>query len=136
MTIFDDAMAAASAAVDSAMSEDWIYQPYAVAAGDVNARKSPDPDRPPQPIVGVFIDAYARAHSGPARHQGVKAERPGHASSRPQLDLDGTQLPYPVRDGDRVTRCKDRKVYLVAEPKFPMAGPRWQLDLNELSKNS
>jgi hypothetical protein len=131
-TIFDDALAAASAAVDSVMAEDWIYMPFAVANGDVNARPAPDPDRAELCIVGVFIDPYARAHSGAARRQGVKAEHPGHGTSRPQIDFDATQLPYKPRQGDRVFRTKTRTLYHVAEPKKETAGPRIQIDLNEL----
>jgi hypothetical protein len=132
-TIFQDALALASECFDEVFSENWIYQPFVVAAGDVNGRASPDPDRPQLPIIGIFVDPYARAMSAEARKQGVKPERPGHASSRPQLDLDVTQLPYRVKQGDRVLRCATGKLYHVAEPKFPSAGPRWQLDLNEIA---
>jgi hypothetical protein len=134
MSLFEDALAAASTAIDGAMADDegWIYQPVAVANGDVNDRAAPDPDRAAIPIDGVFIDPYARAHSGPSRHQGLKAERPGHASSRPQIDFDLTQLPYRPRNGDRVRRLKTGKTYHLAEVKFPAAGPRAQIDLNEI----
>lgn len=132
-SVFEDACAAASAAVDTVYSESWIYQPYAATGGDVNGRPAADPNRAETPIIGVYINPYARAFSAEARHQGVKPEKPGHASSRPQIDLDVSQLPYPVCDGDRITRCKTGEVFSVAEPKFPPAGPRWQLDLNKLS---
>jgi hypothetical protein len=131
-TLFEDAARAHSAAVDLTYAERWLYQPFTSAAGDVNGRPSPDPDRPAVAIVGAFINPYARAFSMEARKQGVKPERPGHASARPQLDLDVAQLPYKPRQGDRVVRVKTGQVFHVAEPKFPSAGTRYQLDLNEL----
>lgn len=135
-TIFEDACAAASNAVDAvyADAEGWLYQPYAVTSGgDVNARPAPDSSRAPMNVIGVYIDGYARAMSAQVRRQGVTPEKPGHASSRPQIDLDVTQLPYPVRNGDRITRLKTGQVFKIAEGKFPSGGPRWQLDLNELT---
>jgi hypothetical protein len=134
-TPFEDALCAASAAVDVtfADSESWLYEPMAVAEGDVNARRAPDSDRAPVAIVGIFIDPYARAHSGAARRQGVKAERPGHASARPQIYFDLTQLGYEPRQGDRVHRCKTGVLYHIAEIKKDSAGPRAYVDLNELT---
>jgi hypothetical protein len=132
-TVFEDACAAASTSVDMVYSEGWLYQPYAVTSGDVNTRLTPDASRAPMNVIGVYIDPYARAFSAQVRHQGVTPEKPGHASSRPQIDLDVTQLPYPICDGDRVTRLKTGEVFHIAEPKFPSGGPRKQLDLNKLS---
>lgn len=134
---FECELAAASAAVDEAFAdnEGWLYQPFASPGGDVNARGAPDPDRPQMQIQGVFIKPYARAFSVEARHQGLKPERPGHASARPQIDFDVTQLPYAPRNGDRVLRLADGTLYHVAELKFPMAGPRQQFDLNEIGKD-
>lgn len=136
MSVFDDALARASAAVDAVFADDefWIYQPFTVAAGNVNGMPSPDPDRPAVKIKGIYLGEYARANSVEARKQGVKPERPGHASARPQFDFDGTQLPYKPRQGDRLTRCKTGAVYHVAEVKFPVGGPRYQLDLNFMSQ--
>jgi hypothetical protein len=134
-TIFEDACAAASNSIDMvyADAEGWSYQPYAATSGDVNARSTPDSSRAVLTVTGVYIDPYARAFSSQVRHQGVTPEKPGHASSRPQLDLDVTQLPYPVRSGDRVTRIKTGQVFKIAEGKFPSGGPRFQLDLNEIT---
>jgi hypothetical protein len=42
-SVFEDACAAASAAVDTVYAKPWKYLP--MAAADPNARKSPDPDR-------------------------------------------------------------------------------------------
>src|ERR1700735_1402293 len=124
MSLFDEALAAASGAVDLAFAEAWFNEPTAVSAGDVNARRAADPDRPALEINGVFIDPYARAHSGAARRQGVKAERPGPASARPQIVFGVTQLGYEVRQGDRLKRLKTGKHYHVAEPKKDNSGPR------------
>ncbi len=148
-SLFQTAAAAASAAVDTVFGEPVLYQPMGVAADDVNARRAPDPSRPAMAIVAGFFDAYARAFSGPARSQGVKPEQPGHATSRPVLDIDFTQLPYEPHRGDRVVRQKqDAKgnvldapgvftgeVYEVAEPRPDKTGPRGELDLNLLSRS-
>lgn len=104
-----------------------------MAADAPNSRRSPDPDRCVVQITGAFIDLYARAFSGPARRQGVKVEHPGHASSRPVLDMALHQLPYAPRDGDQVRRCKDGTLWRVAEPR-PDGNGRAELDLNLLSK--
>ena len=131
-TPFQDACTAASAAVDAVYSEDWLYQPMATAGDDVNARNSPNPDRAALTIAGVYVDPFARAHSGPSRHQGTQPERPGHASARPSLNLDLSALPYAPRGGDRVTRCATGKHYHVAQVRPDSANIRADLDLNEL----
>ncbi len=136
MTLFDDAAAMHSAAVDLVYGEQFVYQPFAVVAGDVNGRMAPDPDRDQITITGAFIEGYARALSAQARKQGVKPERPGHASSRPQLDFDATQLPYAARQGDRVLRVATGVLYHVAERKFPTGGQRQQFDLNKIAEAS
>jgi hypothetical protein len=124
----------ASAAVDAvfADTEGWLYQPMADTAGDVNARPAADPDRAAIAVNGIYIDPYARAHSGNARHQGVKAERPGHASARPQIYLDLAQLGCRARQGDRIKRLKTGKLYHFAEVKPDAAGTRAYVDLNEI----
>jgi hypothetical protein len=136
MTIFQDAAVAHSAAVDMVYSECWTYLPYAAAGNDVNARPVADGSRPAQPIIGVYLDPYARAESATVRRQGVTPEKPGHASARPQLDLDVTQLPYRIQNGDRVVRLATGDIFKVTEPKFPSAGIRQQLDLNLLTPGS
>lgn len=135
-TIFEDAAAAHSRAADAVFSEPFLYQPFCVAAGDVNGRPSPDPVRPELRIVGYYIEGYARAFAAETRKQGVKPEHPGHASARPQLDLDIKQLHYAPRNGDRVVRLKTGAIYHVAEIKFPTAGPRCQIDLNRIEPGS
>ncbi len=113
-------------------AEHFLYQPFCVAGGDVNGRPSPDPVRPELRVKGFYIEGYARAFSAEARKQGLKPEHPGHASSRPQLDLNIEQLRYPPRNGDHVVRIRTGVTYHVAEIKFPTAGPRCQLDLNRI----
>lgn len=132
-TVYQDALAAHSAAVDSVYSEGFSYQPFASANEDVNARGTRDLDRPCVEIVGVFLDPFARAFSDQTRRQGLKPERPGHASTRPQIDFDVTQLPYAPKSGDRVRRAATGKLYHLAEIKFPSAGTRVQADLNEIN---
>jgi len=134
MTLFDEGAALVSAAIDVVRGEQWVYQPFATVAGDVNARLAPDPDRDQLPIVGAYIESYARAMSSEARKQGVKPEHPGHASSRPQIDFDVTQLPYETRQGDRVLRVATGVLYHVAERKFTSGGTRKQFDLNEIGR--
>ncbi len=132
-TLFDDALGVASECIDQVFAERWTYEPWASANDDVNARGGPDPRRRPQEIRGAFLNSYARAFSKEARHQGLKEERPGHASTRPQIDFDTVQLPYKPRRGDRLRRHKTGEVFHIAEPKFPSAGTRMQVDLNLLT---
>jgi hypothetical protein len=135
-TIFEDACAAASNAVDLvyADKESWQYMP--MASADPNARKSPDPARAALPIQAAFFDPFARAFSNMARKQGVKPERPGHASSRPVLDLAIAQLPYQVIRGDRVRRGKDQSLWEIAEVRPDGVGVRSECDLNLLTAGS
>lgn len=128
-SLFQEAAAIASAAVDDVFGEEFLYQP--MTADDVNARPSIDPNRAPLTIVAAFLDSYARAESGPARTQGVAAERPGHASSRPQVTFDRRALPYDVCKGDRLTRVDTGETFQVAEPR-KSDGPRIALDLNRI----
>lgn len=134
MTLFRDAATAASGAVDTVFGELWDYAP--MRADDGNARKSPDPDRVTLTITGAYIDPSMRAFGGPTRTPGVRAEHPGHASSRPALNLDFTQLPYAPRQGDRVTRRETGELYEIAECRPDKTGPRGDLDLNLLSRKS
>jgi hypothetical protein len=129
---FEDALAAASPQIDETFAESWLCIPYAAANGDVNGRPAPDPDRPSQEFPAFFVDPYARGHSGETRVQGVKNERPGHTSSRPQINFDARNLPYALRAGDQVKRCTTSKIYRVAEVKPLPAGSRMRVDLNEL----
>jgi hypothetical protein len=123
----------ASAAVDAVYGEPagFIYRPHAHVS-DVNAPFAPDPDRPVMTITAAFIDSFARAHSGPARVQGVKPDaRPGHASTRPMISIDKAQLPYEVRQGDRIERIKTGQLYHLAEPRRDDM-QRIEVDLNLL----
>jgi hypothetical protein len=129
-TPFQDACAAASGAVDTVYGEPWVYMP--MATGDANTRRSPDPERAIISIVAAFIDPYARAFSGPARKQGVRVEHPGHASSRPIIDIALAQLTYDPRRGDRVTRSTDGSLWQVAEVR-PDGTGRAELELNRLT---
>lgn len=132
-TPFEDACAAASNAVDAVYGKPWLYQP--MRADDVNARKSPDPDRAAVSIVGTFIDPTARAFSGPSRHPGIKVEHPGHTTSRPVLDIALAQLPFRPTSGDRVQNLATMSWWEIAEVR-PDGTGRAELDLNRLSKRS
>lgn len=116
MTLFDDAAALLSAAIGGVFDEQWQFLPK-VRATDVNARPSPDGGRLAVLFAGAFLDTYARAHSGPARTQGVTTERPGHASDRPQISFDPSGLPYAAESGDCVKRMKTGEVFRIAEPR-------------------
>lgn len=129
-TPFQNAATKSSAAVDKVYGEPYLYQPMTHGA-DVNARFVIDPDRAPLTVIAAPLDLYARAHSGPARTQGVSAEQPGHASDRPSVSIDRAALPYDVRPGDRMTRVSDGVLFRVAEPR-PVDGPRISIDLNRV----
>lgn len=138
---FAQAAVAASIAVDAVYGEIWTVQP--MATSDPNARRSPDPGRAVLTVTAAYQSAYARASSGPARQQGVKNERPGHATERPRISfdmarcvvVDGAEpaaLPYRLRDGDRVTRLKTGTTYQLAELRTDDT-PRTEADLNVLT---
>jgi hypothetical protein len=140
---FEDAAAASSRAVDAVYGNPWLFQP--TDADDPDGRRAPDPDRAAFAIIGAWIDPYARAGSGPARRQGVKAEHPGHASSRPFLDVDVTQFGQGLpRRGDRLQRLDPDALaqgvnkpvgplYEVAEFR-PDGTGRAEIDVNLLSR--
>lgn len=113
-TPFQDAAALASAAVDGVYGEPFTVIPM-TRGNDVNARPTTDSGRAQTVITAAFLDVFARADSGPARTQGVTAERPGHASSRPQISFDRSQLTYAVKRGDRMQRGSDSSIFEVAE---------------------
>jgi hypothetical protein len=129
-SIFQQACVANSAAQDAVYGEPWAYIPMAAAAP--NDVPSADGSRAVTPITAGFFDLYARAFSGPARKQGVRPEKPGHASSRPVLDLDITQLPFAIVHGDRVRRISDNSLWVIAEAR-PDGNGRAELDLNLLT---
>jgi hypothetical protein len=111
---FEIAAAATSAAVDRVYGKSFFYQPM-TAATDVNARPVFDPTRAAVTITAAFSDAFFRAGEGPTRSPGVNNEKPGHASSRPQISFDAAALPYRAQRGDRITRLADGKIFRVAE---------------------
>lgn len=114
MTPFSTAAEKLSAAVDAVYGETFTFLPRK-SGGDVNAPFAADPDRAPLEFTASLINRYARADSRLVTKQGVSAEKPGHASARPQLSFDRAALPYEARRGDRVRRAKDGSVYVLAE---------------------
>lgn len=130
-SLYEDAAAAASNSVDTVYGTSWDYIP--MASDDPNGRRSPDPNRARQTVTAGFFEPFARAFSNQARRQGVKPERPGHASARPVLDIALAQLPYDPRDKDRVRNNADGSLWEVAEPRPDGAG-RAQLDLTLLTR--
>lgn len=120
MSLFDDAVVLASAAVDDVYGKPYLYQPMTEAA-DVNARPVVDSGRAAKTITAALTDKFARALAGPARSPTVKPERPGHTSDRPQFSFDRAALPYEPQRGDRLTRLDEvtgaatSDVYQVAE---------------------
>jgi len=131
-SLFQESFAVASQGIDQVFAECWEYIP--MASDDTNARKVPDPERAPTTVFAVFLDPYARAFSGVTLKQGVKAETPGHASSRPQFDVENCQMPYAIREGDRVERQRDRTLWTIAEVRPDGINVRTRCDLNRLSK--
>ncbi len=138
MTIFDQAVRAHSHAVDDVYAKSWLYLPMAAAAP--NDVRTADSSRAQTPLCAFLLDHYARAFSSDARKQGVKPERPGHASSRPILGFALHRLPYLPAHGDRVqcTNCDtpgvpEGSVFEVAEIR-PDGYGRVELDLNLITR--
>lgn len=133
-SLFQEAFALASEGIDDTFGECWTYLPMARA--DTNARATPDPDRAVvTPLIAVWFGPYARAFSAETRKQGLKPERPGHASSRPVCDLDLGRLPYAPVAGDRIVRLQTNQLYEIAERR-PNGVGRAALDLNLLGSAS
>lgn len=115
------------AVVNRTFGEEFEYRPY--AADDPNGRTAPDAARAVKTIMAVFGDPSARAGMGPARRGYVEPDRAAHASSRPYIELDPSQLPYAIVSGDRVARAKTGEIFRVSEPRVSGNG-RVILDLN------
>lgn len=133
-SLFQDAFALASEGIDDTFGECWTYLPMVKA--DPNGRAVPDPDRAVvTSVIAVHFGPYARAFSAETRKQGLKPERPGHASSRPVFDIALCRLPYAPREGDRVVRLETGLLYHLAEPR-PNGVGRAAIDLNLLGPSS
>lgn len=131
-SLFQDAFALASEGIDDTFGECWTYLPMVKA--DPNGRAAADPGRAiVTPVIAVYFGPYARAFSAETRKQGLKPERPGHASDRPVCDLALCRLPYHPRAGDRVLRLQTGHLYEIAEPR-PNGVGRAALDLNLLNQ--
>lgn len=123
---FQDAAAAASAAVDDFYGEPFQFAPMASIP---NGRPSADPGRAVVTFTAAFIDVYARFDSKLTHTFGVVPEKPGHSSSRPQISFDPASLPYRARNGDRVIRTATGDQYQLAEVRSDQTR-RMLCDLN------
>ena len=128
-SLFQEAAAKASAAIDAVYGETFLFHPMARAA-DVNARASADPARAVTTIVAAFHDIEARGGSDlVGERQMIRVQRPMHASDRPQISFARDALPFAPRPGDRMTRAACGKTYQLAEPRHS-DGPRHLFDVN------
>ena len=133
-SLFEDSFAVASEGIDQVFGECWKYLP--MAKPSPNARAAPDSSRIiVDSFIAVYLGPYARASSGIVQRQGLKPERPGHASDRPVCDVTLCRLPYPPQSGDRVVRLKTGDLYEIVEPR-PNGIGRSALDLNLLTAGS
>jgi len=132
-SLFSELALIASRAVDIVYGEDFDLMPQTRGA-DVNMPTTADPDRPATsvPVKAAFIEAYARAFSGARAKQGTTNEMAAHSSNRPMMSVERSALPYDLRSGDLVRRCKTGFVYRLAEPRREDT-PRLEVDLNLIS---
>lgn len=112
---FDRAFAAAAVTHDNLAGEGFEFRPQKFQT-DRNAPTIVDPDRPV--VAGVkcpYTDSAARIGAGPFRQVGVQPERAGHSSSRPNISLNLSRLPYRPRKGDHVFREATQTLFLIYE---------------------
>lgn len=84
---FDAAVKAAAASSDAIMAEPFTFTPMK-RASNVSARDVRDETLPiAEHVLCVWGDPSARVGSGAVETVGVRAEKPGHASSRPFISL-------------------------------------------------
>jgi len=118
---FDAAVNAAAASSDAIMAEPFTFTPMKKPA-NVSARAVRDESLLIVEHVNcVWGEPSARVGSGAAETVGVRAEKPGHASSRPFISLRLSLLPYRPQKGFIVLREATGEKYRVAEvlPSHP-----------------
>jgi hypothetical protein len=118
---FDAAVKVAAASADAIMAEPFTFTPMKAAAS-VSARPVRDEALPVAVHVRcIWGEPSARVGSGPVEGVGLKAEKPGHASSRPFLSLALSGLPYRPQKGFLVLREDTGERFRIAEvlPSHP-----------------
>lgn len=132
-SLFDRVFAAAGRTHDQLAGELFDFLPWSAGA-DVNDPRAGGADADRAVVTDLRLpygEPAARAHGGPARTPGVKAERPGHASDRPFVSLQVSLLPYDARPGDRLARRDTGQLFQVAEI-LPSTPGFVRLDLTHL----
>ena len=76
-----------------------------------------DPDRPQQTVCGIFTRHYRSDDFNPSAlsTRGLKFSE--LAQRDPILEIVAADLPYAVKQGDYLTRCKDGREYEVTNPE-------------------
>lgn len=130
---FDAAAKAAAASSDAVLAEPFTFRPMKRGA-NVNTRDLVDPALPVKTgVLCVFGEPSARVASGAVETVGVRAEKPGHASSRPFVSLALSRLPYRPQKGFVIEREATGEKFRIAEV-LPSTPGFVRCDLNFLSQ--
>lgn len=112
-SLFDQAAALTSAAVDSVYGETFTFIGMKPGA-DRGSPRVPDPSRPAFDVVGGFIDPSKRAYPH-ARGTAQNAAQQ-HVVTEPFASIDNVNMRWAAITGDRVTRKKTAEQYEIARP--------------------
>lgn len=117
--------------VDSVFADTELFEfrPAKVSADSVNGRPEADPDRPVAPGVAAIFDSRPLEID----ESGGKRDRPGFATTMPQISVLVANLPWEVRQGDEVKRNATGDVYRVTEIE-PDGQTRVNLQVTRLRK--
>lgn len=112
-SLFDQAAAQTSAAVDSVYGETFTF--IGMKQGtDRGAAKILDPSRPAFDVVGGFIDPSKTAYPHARGTAQNAAQR--HVVTEPFASIDNTRMQWVAITGDRVTHQKTGDQYEIARP--------------------
>ena len=101
-------------ATDRQSGESVLIEPRVPTGGDANARPSPDGSRSPITVVGIWVEPQVEYARRP--HERVESRSHDQAASRPTVKIQEVLLPYPLAQGDRITRLKTSQRYQIATP--------------------
>jgi hypothetical protein len=112
-SLFDQAAALTSAAVDSVYGEAFTFIGMKPGA-DRGSAKILDSSRPAFDVTGGFIDSSKSAYPHARGTAQNAAQR--HVVTEPFASIDNVNMQWPAITGDRVTRLKTGEQYEIARP--------------------
>lgn len=125
---FDDALLAAQGEWDGAFGRPYRIDP--ITRQGPNTRPVPDDTRASVEIVGILSEVHSRAgaENGPSQFDATQA---GHTTSRLQVSVLASSIPYRPRRGDRLVDLRTGDLLVIAEVRVEFDG-RLALDVNSI----